>query len=148
MLTYTSKDIQYNKKAENSTRSRTILSRRLSCFYRLYIEQHIPRPVNTKRKRKAYYSGKKKRHTAVKTQVMVNPRSIIIHKTGHKKGRRGMTMILIKIIILLLQNKLLIYLIQDTLLAQKRISQDKTSSIPKRKKRKSIGLSQEEINFN
>ena len=79
---------------------------------------------------------------------MVNHRSIIIHKTGHKKGRRGMTMILIKIIILLLQNKLLIYLIQDTLLAQKRISQDKTSSIPKRKKRKSIGLSQEEINFN
>jgi len=52
MLTYTSKDIQYNKKAENSTRSRTILSRRLSCFYRLYIEQQIPRPVNTKRKGK------------------------------------------------------------------------------------------------
>ena len=112
MLTYTSKNIQHNKKAENTRRgSRMILSRRLSCFYRLYIEQHIPRPVNTKRKRKAYYSGKKKRHTAVKTQVMVNHRSIIIHKTGHKKGRRGMTMILIKIIILLLQNKLLIYLI-------------------------------------
>ena len=73
-------------------------------------EQQIPRPVD-KRRRMVYYSGKKKKHTAVKTQVMVNHRSIIIHKTGHKKGRRGMTMILIKIIILLLQNKLLIYLI-------------------------------------
>jgi hypothetical protein len=112
MLTYTSKDIQHNKKAENTRGSLTILSRRLPCFYRLYIEQHIPRQVNTKRKRKAYYSGKKKKHTAVKTQVMVNHRSsIIIHKTGHKKGRRGMTMILIKIIILLLQNKLSIFLI-------------------------------------
>jgi hypothetical protein len=52
MLTYTSKDIQHNKKAENTRGSRMILSRRLSCFYRLYIEQHIPRPVNTKRKGK------------------------------------------------------------------------------------------------
>jgi hypothetical protein len=53
----------------------------------LHIEQRIPRPVN-KRKRKAYYSGKKKRHTAVKTQLMVNHHGIIIDKTAHKKGRR------------------------------------------------------------
>jgi hypothetical protein len=33
-------------------------------------EQEIPRPKN-KRKRKSYYSGKKKKHT-VKTQFMVN----------------------------------------------------------------------------
>jgi DDE superfamily endonuclease len=33
-------------------------------------EQEIPRPEN-KRKRKRYYSGKKKKHT-VKTQYMVN----------------------------------------------------------------------------
>ena len=33
-------------------------------------EQEIPRPKN-KRKRKSYYSGKKKKHT-VKTQYMVN----------------------------------------------------------------------------
>ena len=49
-------------------------------------EQEIPRPVN-KRKRKAYYSGKKKRHT-VKTQMMVNDHGYILHKTDHKKGRR------------------------------------------------------------
>ena len=49
-------------------------------------EQQIPRPEN-KRRRKMYYSGKKKRHT-VKTQIMVNIQGLIIHKTGHKKGRR------------------------------------------------------------
>ena len=49
-------------------------------------EQQIPRPEN-KRRRKTYYSGKKKRHT-VKTQLMVNNHGIIIHKTDHKKGHR------------------------------------------------------------
>ena len=49
-------------------------------------EQQIPRPKN-KRKRKAYYSGKKKKYT-VKTQIMVNNHGIILHKTGHRKGRR------------------------------------------------------------
>lgn len=49
-------------------------------------EQSIPRPVD-KEKRKAYYSGKKKRHT-VKIQIMVNNHGFIIHKTGYKKGRR------------------------------------------------------------
>jgi len=49
-------------------------------------EQQIPRPED-KRKRKAYYSGKKKRHT-VKNQIRVNNRGYIIHKLGHKKGRK------------------------------------------------------------
>ncbi len=49
-------------------------------------EQEIPRPKN-KRRRKSYYSGKKKRHT-VKTQVLVNKKGLIIHKTGHDKGRK------------------------------------------------------------
>jgi DDE superfamily endonuclease/Helix-turn-helix of DDE superfamily endonuclease len=49
-------------------------------------EQQIPRPKNN-RKRKAYYSGKKKRHT-VKTQLMVNNRGFIIHKSAKKKGKR------------------------------------------------------------
>ena len=49
-------------------------------------EQQIPRPVDKKRK-KMYYSGKKKIHT-VKNQLMVNNHGYIIHKTGHKKGRR------------------------------------------------------------
>jgi len=49
-------------------------------------EQEIPRPKN-KRRRKSYYSGKKKKHT-VKTQYMVNSEGLILHKTEHKKGRK------------------------------------------------------------
>jgi len=49
-------------------------------------EQQIPRPINKERK-KEYYSGKKKKHT-IKTQLMVNNRGFIVHKVGHKKGRR------------------------------------------------------------
>ncbi len=49
-------------------------------------EQDIPRPKN-KRRRKSYYSGKKKRHT-VKTQYMVNADGLILHKTGHERGRK------------------------------------------------------------
>ena len=48
-------------------------------------EQEIPRPKN-KRRRKSYYSGKKKKHT-VKTQFMVNGQGLILHKTRHKGGR-------------------------------------------------------------
>ena len=48
-------------------------------------EQEIPRPKN-KRKRKSYYSGKKKKHT-IKTQYMVNIEGTILHKTDHKRGR-------------------------------------------------------------
>jgi DDE superfamily endonuclease len=39
------------------------------------------------RRRKSYYSGKKKRHT-VKTQFMVNSEGLILHKTDHRKGRK------------------------------------------------------------
>ncbi len=49
-------------------------------------EQQIPRPVDRER-RKMYYSGKKKRHT-VKNQITVNNRGYILHKVGHKKGRK------------------------------------------------------------
>ncbi|MER5175536.1 MAG: transposase family protein [Candidatus Nitrosocosmicus sp.] len=49
-------------------------------------EQQIPRP-ESKERRKMYFSGKKKKHT-VKTQLMVNNKGFIIHKTEHKKGRR------------------------------------------------------------
>jgi hypothetical protein len=48
-------------------------------------EQEIPRPKN-KRKRKSYYSGKKKKHT-IKTQYMVNSEGTILYKTAHKRGR-------------------------------------------------------------
>lgn len=50
-------------------------------------EQEIQRPKDKKRK-KDYYSGKKKRHT-VKTQLMVNKEGEILYKSRHhKKGRR------------------------------------------------------------
>jgi hypothetical protein len=49
-------------------------------------EQEIPRPKN-KRKRKTHYSGKKKRHT-VKTQITVNEKGLIVHKTRHAWGSR------------------------------------------------------------
>ena len=49
-------------------------------------EQPIPRPVDKKRK-KEYYSGKKKNHT-IKTQFMANNSGFIIHKTSKKKGKR------------------------------------------------------------
>ena len=47
-------------------------------------EQEIPRP-HGKRKRKTHYSGKRKKHT-VKTQLTVNKKGLIIHKTAHVKG--------------------------------------------------------------
>jgi hypothetical protein len=47
-------------------------------------EQEIPRP-KAKRKRRTHYSGKKKRHT-VKTQLTVNNKGLIIHKTLHVRG--------------------------------------------------------------
>jgi hypothetical protein len=50
-------------------------------------EQEIPRPTRNKRRRKEYYSGKKKKHT-IKTQYMVNSEGLVLHKTGHKKGRK------------------------------------------------------------
>lgn len=49
-------------------------------------EQEIPRPKNAK-KRKTHYSGKRKRHT-VKTQLTVNEKGFIVHKTNHARGRR------------------------------------------------------------
>ena len=50
-------------------------------------EQPIPRPAD-KNKRKIFYSGKKKRHTSVKNQIMVNKDGYILHKIGYKKGRK------------------------------------------------------------
>lgn len=47
-------------------------------------KQEIPRPKN-KQKRKTHYSGKRKRHT-VKTQLTVNSKGLIIHKSCHVRG--------------------------------------------------------------
>jgi hypothetical protein len=53
-------------------------------------EQEIPRPTKNKSKKMTtttFYSGKKKKHT-IKTQYMVNNEGLILHKTGHKSGRK------------------------------------------------------------
>jgi hypothetical protein len=51
-------------------------------------EQEIQRPAKDKKRKKDYYSGKKKRHT-VKTQYMVNKEGKILYKSRHhKKGRQ------------------------------------------------------------
>ncbi len=83
MCTNSTKDII--TEAKNSRGSREIFSR-LSCFYRFYRQQQIPRPVDRER-RKIFYSGKKKRHT-IKNQITVNNRGYILHKIRHKKGRK------------------------------------------------------------
>ena len=85
MYSTTSKVIQYYKKTENRTQVEIYFP-----GFKAFIdstEQEIQRPKN-KRKRKNYYSGKKKKHT-VKTQLMVNAEGKILHKSNqHKKGRK------------------------------------------------------------
>ena len=49
-------------------------------------EQEIIRPKN-KRKRKSYYTGRKRKHT-VKTQLMVNTEGLTAHKTAYRNGRK------------------------------------------------------------
>jgi len=104
-------------------------------------EQQIPRSKN-KRKRKAYYSGKKKRHS-VKTQLVVNNFGIIIHKLGYKRGRRHDYDIYR--VILLLQKRLLMYYLGY--LGIERDFPQQLSSLPYRKKRNK-DLSQEEKEHN
>ena len=101
MLVNSSKDIQHNKEAENSTKLKSIS--KLSVLHRFY-RTTIPGPKN-KQRRKKYHSSKKM-HT-VKTQIMVNNPGFIIHKTDHEKGRIHMIIIFIKKIDLLLQKRLL-----------------------------------------
>jgi hypothetical protein len=62
MLTNTLKNIQYNKKVKNSKRLKSIFQ---TFCLRFYIEQQIPRPVD-KRRRDAYYLGKKRKETYYK----------------------------------------------------------------------------------
>ena len=84
MFTYSSKDIQDNKRLRTSEEVEKYFPGFLDFIDS--IEQQIPRPTD-KNRRKMYYSGKKKRHT-VKTQLMVNNHGYILHKTDHKKGHR------------------------------------------------------------
>ena len=107
-------------------------------------EQQIPRPVDKKR-RKVYYSGKKKRHTAVKNQFMVNNHGYVIHKTNHKRGCRHDYNIY--------KNnhpvtpKQVVNVVDLGYLGIEKDFPKQLSSIPQRKKR-SLDLSAEEMEYN
>lgn len=106
-------------------------------------EQRIPRPVDKKRK-KEYYSGKKKRHT-VKTQFVVNNLGIIIHKTSHKKGRRHDYDIYKKNHPLV--PKQVVNVFDLGYLGVEKDFPEQLSSLPNRKKR-NIDPSEEEMEYN
>ena len=107
-------------------------------------EQQIPRPVDKKR-RKVYYSGKKKRHTAVKNQFMVNNHGYVIHKTNHKRGCRHDYNIY--------KNnhpvtpKQVVNVVDLGYLGIEKDFPEQLSSIPQRKKR-NLDLSAEEMEYN
>jgi hypothetical protein len=107
-------------------------------------EQPIPRPVDKKSKRKLFYSGKKKRYT-VKTQFMTNNHGIIIHKSNHNQGRRHDYDIYKSNHPII--PKEVVNVFDLGYLGIEKDFPDQLSSLPNRKKR-SLGLSQEEINFN
>jgi hypothetical protein len=107
-------------------------------------EQQIPRPVD-KRRRRTYYSGKKKRHT-VKNQIMVNNSGYIIHKAAHEKGRRHDYDFYKK-------NhpctpKQVVNVIDLGYLGVEKDFPEQLSALPCKKKRNQLALSQEEIEFN
>ena len=106
-------------------------------------EQQIPRPVNNRR-RKAYYSGKKKTHT-VKTQVMVSKNGTIIHKVGYKKGRQHDYDIYKKNHPI--TPKEVVNVFDLGYLGVEKEYPNQLSSLPNRKKR-SMKLSQEELEYN
>lgn len=106
-------------------------------------EQQIPRPADNERK-KIFYSGKRKRHT-VKMQLMVNSQGLIIHKTGHKKGRRHDYDIYKKNRPII--PKQVVCVFDLGYLGVEKDFPGQLSSIPKRKKR-NLGLTQEETESN
>jgi hypothetical protein len=107
-------------------------------------EQQIPRPIDNKRKR-MFYSGKKKRHT-IKTQIMVNNHGLIIHKSGCKKGRRHDYDIYKKNHSVTPKQVLNVF--DLGYLGVEKDFPEQLSSLPKRKKRNQGELSQQEKETN
>ena len=93
-----------------------------------------------------FYSGKKKRHTAVKMQFMVNNHGIIIHKVNHKKGRRHDYDIYKENHPLI--PKQVVNVVDLGYLGLEKDFPKQLSSLPKRKKRNQRALSQEEKDYN
>ncbi|MER5175925.1 MAG: hypothetical protein ABJB76_04185 [Candidatus Nitrosocosmicus sp.] len=88
MRTISTENMQHNKKVEDTTEE---VEKYFPGFLSFIdsTEQQIPRPAVDKDRRKMYNSGKKKRHTAVKNQFMVNNLGYNLYKATHKKGRRN-----------------------------------------------------------
>ena len=107
-------------------------------------EQQIPRPKN-KRKRKSYYSGKKKRHT-VKNQFMVNNRGYILDKVAHKEGRRHDYDVYKKDRPVV--PKQVVTVVDLGYLGIEKDFPQQLSSLPNRKKRNLLQLSQEQKGYN
>jgi hypothetical protein len=84
MCTTSTKDIQNNKEAKNSSRgSREIFSG----FFSLQIEHKTTdteRPID-KNKRKLYYSLGEKKRPIIKNQLTVNKDGFILHNVAIKK---------------------------------------------------------------
>jgi len=107
-------------------------------------EQQIPKPKN-KRKRKSYYSGKKKRHT-VKNQFMVNNRGYILDKVAHKEGRRHDYDAYKKDRPVV--TKQVVNVVDLGYLGIEKDFPQQLSSLPYRKKRNLLQLSQEQKEYN
>ena len=93
-----------------------------------------------------FYLGKKKRHTAVKMQFMVNNHGIIIHKVNHKKGRRHDYDIYKENHPL--TPKQVVNVVDLRYLGIKKDFPQQLSSIPNRKKRNLLQLSTEQKEYN
>ena len=78
-------------KTKEERRCRTVFSG-LYGLYRLHCRTTplLPRPKNNRKKRKLYYSGKKKKHTSVKNPYTTNQKiCLIVYKSRHKQmGRK------------------------------------------------------------
>jgi hypothetical protein len=107
-------------------------------------EQQIPRPENRRRK-KTYYSGKRKRHT-IKTHLMVNNCGVIIHKTKHKRGHRHDYNIYKKNHPVTPKDAVNVFDLGH--LGGGRDFPDQTSYLPNKNKRNHNKLSQEEKDYN
>jgi hypothetical protein len=109
-------------------------------------EQQIPRHID-KSRRKIYYSGKKKRHTTVKNQLMVNNhRGYILHKIRHKKGRKHDYDIYNSNHLVTPKEVVNVY--DLGYLGVEKDFPEQLSALPYRKKRNQQDLSQEEKEYN
>jgi hypothetical protein len=87
MCTNSAEDIQHYKEAKNATEEVEEYFPGFIAFTDCTEQQIQSRPEDKDRRKMYYSAGKKKRHT-VKNQLTVNKNGYIIHKLGHKKGRR------------------------------------------------------------